>query len=278
MSLSAVSFSGGAGPEAARIPRILEARNHVYERIALGAPLAEVLNILTATSEQVMPDVLCSVLLYDPETRTVHHGAAPSLPEFYCQAINGAEVGVGRGSCGTAIATAQRVVVEDVLTHPYWTNFWKLAVTAGLRACWSQPIISSKHAVLGSFAMYYRDVRKPDAFDLEFIETSAHVAAVAIERTHTEQELEQHRNHLEEMVRARTSELEKLNQELRQVNHDVSLLRGLLPICASCKRVRDDKGYWAQIEAYIVKYAGPVFTHGICPDCSQRLYPGLGRR
>jgi hypothetical protein len=55
----------------------------------------------------------------------------------------------------------------------------------------------------------------------------------------------------------------------------VKSLSGLLPICASCKKIRDDKGYWSQVESYIQKHSDATFTHGICPDCVKKLYPDL---
>jgi hypothetical protein len=56
---------------------------------------------------------------------------------------------------------------------------------------------------------------------------------------------------------------------------NVKSLSGLLPICASCKKIRDDKGYWSQVESYIQKHSDATFTHGICPDCIKKLYPAL---
>jgi GAF domain-containing protein len=260
-------------PSEIKTRRILESHDLVFERIARGAGLDEVLRILASTSERVVPDVLCSILVLDPATQRLFHGAAPSLDETYLRAIDGGEIGPCHGSCGTAAYTGQRVIVEDVVSHPYWADYWQLAVAAGLRACWSEPILSSKGQVLGTFAMYYREPRKPDAFDLDFIHSSAHVAGIAIERARVEVELEQHRSHLEELVRERTAELERVNRELRQALVDVKVLRGMLPICASCKRVRDDGGYWEQIEAYVTQRSEAEFTHGICPECVVRLYP-----
>lgn len=72
--------------------------------------------------------------------------------------------------------------------------------------------------------------------------------------------------------------LEKLgrkNKELERALSEVKTLRGLLPICASCKKIRDDKGYWNQIESYIGKYSEVEFSHAICPDCAKKLYPDL---
>ena len=80
--------------------------------------------------------------------------------------------------------------------------------------------------------------------------------------------LRHQRNHLEKKVQDRT-------KELTETLDNVKTLKGLLPICASCKKVRDDQGYWTQIESYIYKHSDAEFSHGICPDCAQKLYPEL---
>jgi K+-sensing histidine kinase KdpD len=63
------------------------------------------------------------------------------------------------------------------------------------------------------------------------------------------------------------------NEELQEALDKVKQLSGLLPICASCKKIRDDKGYWNQIESYISKHSEAIFTHGICPECTKKIYP-----
>jgi GAF domain-containing protein len=267
----------GMNAPRSRLEQVLEARNRVLERIARGASLTEVLDILTRTSEEIMPGLLCSVLLLDQVTGRLHHGSAPSLPPAYMQAIDGMTPGPGLGSCGTAAHTGERVIVEDVFAHPYWAAHGDLARLGGIRACWSHPIMSASGRCLGTFAMYYRDVRHPGPFELDFIQISAHVAGVAIERSRAEAELERHRASLEELVRERTSELEQVNGALRQALADMKTLRGMLPICAHCHRVRDDTGYWAQIEAYVASHSEAIFTHGICPACADEIYPARRR-
>jgi len=71
------------------------------------------------------------------------------------------------------------------------------------------------------------------------------------------------------------NEREILIRELQDALAQIKTLSGLLPICASCKKIRDDKGYWNQIEEYVSKHSEAKFTHGICPECTQRLYPEL---
>lgn len=73
----------------------------------------------------------------------------------------------------------------------------------------------------------------------------------------------------------KTEELEKANQKLSEALEQVKTLKGFLPICASCKKIRDDDGYWNQLETYISKHSDAEFTHGICPECTSSLYPEI---
>ncbi len=88
-----------------------------------------------------------------------------------------------------------------------------------------------------------------------------------------QKELTKYKDRLEELVEARTNELKKTNEQLQQALSEIKTLSGLLPICASCKKIRDDNGYWNQIESYIAKHTDAEFTHGICPECAKKLYP-----
>jgi hypothetical protein len=69
------------------------------------------------------------------------------------------------------------------------------------------------------------------------------------------------------------TEREKLIGDLQQALAEVKKLSGLLPICASCKKIRDDRGYWQKVESYIADHTNAAFTHGLCPDCLEKLYP-----
>jgi DNA-binding response OmpR family regulator len=81
-------------------------------------------------------------------------------------------------------------------------------------------------------------------------------------------ELQEKNEHLQQAMSAR----EKLIKELQQALDNIKVLSGLLPICSSCKKIRDDQGYWNQIESYIQSHSEALFTHGICPDCVKELY------
>lgn len=137
--------------------------------------------------EELSPGVLVSVLLADADGRHLRHGAAPSLPDFYNQAIDGIATGDGVGSCGTAAHRRQRVIVSDIGSDPFWNDFRELAERAHLAACWSTPILARAGALLGTFAMYHRTPRAPSEADLALAGVFASTAALAIERHHAEQ-------------------------------------------------------------------------------------------
>ena len=168
--------------------RLLAEHRALLEQIARQAPLSEVLDGMARCIEDLAPqEVLVSVLLADPDGRHLRHGAAPSLPGFYNEAIDGIATGEGVGSCGTAAHRRQPVIVTDIATDPFWTDFRDLAGRAGLAACWSTPILARDGGLLGTFAMYHRTPRIPRDTDLALAAVFAGTAALAIERHHSEQ-------------------------------------------------------------------------------------------
>ena len=168
-----------------------QSRNHVLQLLAHGAPLAAILDAIVRGVEQEYPAMLCSILLLDNEGRHLLTGAAPSLPGFYNDAINGLEIGIGVGSCGTAAFTGQRVIVEDIQSHPYWEPYKNLTSRAGLGACWSEPIRSAAGKVLGTFAIYHRDKQQPTDTEIRLIEQTANLAEIAIGRSRADQSLKE---------------------------------------------------------------------------------------
>ena len=156
------------------------------EQLTAGVPLSELLAALVRSAERAGDGMLCSVLLLDARGERLQMGAAPSLPDEYNRAVDGLPIGPEVGSCGAAASSGQRVVVEDVRLHRNWVEFRDVAERAGLRACWSEPILSSSKEVLGTFAMYYREPRSPTTKDQELIEGAAQMAAIAIEHDRAE--------------------------------------------------------------------------------------------
>jgi diguanylate cyclase (GGDEF)-like protein/PAS domain S-box-containing protein len=149
--------------------------------IAAQKPLVENLERIARLHEELNPGALCSLLLMDADGQHVLHGAAPSLPAEFNRAIHGLEIGDEHGSCGTAAWRRERVVVADIANHRYWTNYKAIALKHGLRACWSTPVLDSNGQVLGTFAVYFRELRAPDIGELDSIDKMLTITAIAIE-------------------------------------------------------------------------------------------------
>ena len=101
------------------------------------------------------------------------------------------------------------------------------------------------------------------------------LASAFTEKWRLHQEARHQLEHLERLVRERTSVLEETNAKLTQALANVQTLSGLIPICAGCKQIRDDRGFWNQVETYIAEHSEAKFTHGLCPECSQKYFPGI---
>jgi diguanylate cyclase (GGDEF)-like protein/PAS domain S-box-containing protein len=154
----------------------------VLDLLSKNVPLKDILHAIIHSIETQYPDMMCSILLLDKKGSHLRLGAAPSLPDFFNQAVDGIEIGHGVGSCGTAVFSGQRVIVEDIATHPYWAPYLELATRAGLGSCWSQPILSSEQKMLGTFAIYHSGKHVPQEDDIRLIDESAKMVAIAIER------------------------------------------------------------------------------------------------
>lgn len=149
--------------------------------VMAGRPLREALAEMLLALEREAQDVMIgSVLLL--QDGKLYLGAAPSLPDDYSEAIDGEAIGPAAGSCGTAAYYGEPVFVDDIKTDPLWMDYRDVALSHGLRACWSMPIRNPKGQVLGAFANYYREVRHPRVADFHAIELMAVYVATAIEQ------------------------------------------------------------------------------------------------
>lgn len=158
------------------------AHDRIRELLASGASLRETLDELVRIVESLTPSgMIGSILILDDERRRLLHGAGPSLPDAYNEAIHGISIGPSVGSCGTAAYLDKTVAVYDISTNPLWAEFKDLALQHGLRACWSTPIHGSDGEVLGTFANYYRVVRDPSPTDQTLTGLITRTAAMAIE-------------------------------------------------------------------------------------------------
>ncbi len=164
-------------------------QNRVLAEIAAGAPLRQVLHGIVAFVEDLLPDSRCSILLLDADGVHLRVGAAPQLPAAYNRAVDGVAIGPNVGSCGTAAYLRDTVIVGDIATDPRWQDYRSLAADHGLVACWSVPILTNaadaNSKVLGTFAVYPREIGAPQPADLDVVHRAADLARVALEHERT---------------------------------------------------------------------------------------------
>jgi PAS domain S-box-containing protein len=166
---------------------LLNGQKRILKLIIKGEPLPQILTVLCRTMEELAEgEMLASVLLLDAGGVHLRHGAAPSLPESYVRAVDGIAIGPSVGSCGTAAYRREPVYVSDIASDPLWAPYAHVALSHGLRACWSSPILSSTGVALGTFAMYYRHPRHPSQRDLRAVDIVTRTVAIAIEQSRAE--------------------------------------------------------------------------------------------
>jgi len=161
---------------------LIKSENQVLSRVAEDAGRKELLELICKSAEDYSGGrMLASILLLDEDGRHLRHGAAPSLPASYTSAIDGLQIGPSVGSCGTAAYRKEPVFVSDIASDPLWENYRDLALRHGLRACWSVPVISGTHGVLGTFALYHRESRTPTEEEKEAIDLMTRIATLAMD-------------------------------------------------------------------------------------------------
>jgi len=169
---------------------LMAGERQALKMMAAGAPLPAILEVVVRNIEAQAGAMQCSILLLDEAGTHLLHGAAPSLPDAYNHAIHGMTIGPDAGSCGTAACRNETVIVADIATDPLWRDFKDLALAHELRACWPKPICGADGRVLGTFAVYDRQPRRPSPIEVELVERAASQARIAIERKRAEAELE----------------------------------------------------------------------------------------
>src|SRR4029077_931483 len=165
----------------ARAEALLAAEKRTLEMIASGACLADILERLCETIDAQARNIKSAVMLMDLDCLHLPHAAGPRPPQGWIETITPFKIGPAIGSCGSAAYLKQRVIVSDIATDPLWVDFRDAALSYGLRAAWSQPLLSKNQHVLGTFGMYYTEPRTPSESDLRLIEGAGHIAVIAIE-------------------------------------------------------------------------------------------------
>ncbi|UYQ94316.1 GAF domain-containing protein [Chitinophaga horti] len=169
-------------PSSAWFNAIIKGQSDIIEMITRGDELHQVLGTIASLVEQHSDnECYASILLAAPEGDRLLHGAAPGMPEAFCQIINGLPVGDNQGSCGTAAFLKTTIIVENTATDPRIAAYRDVAERFGLKACWSKPLLSRSGQLLGTFAIYYKQTGRPSQRDEEVVHMLSSTTVLAIE-------------------------------------------------------------------------------------------------
>jgi len=173
----------------------LARQTEALDRLARGDSVPDVLAALVEAVERDQAGMRCSVLILDEaDGGRLYTAAAPSLPAAFSDVIDGTAIGPHAGSCGRAAFTRRDVVTVDIASDPDWASWRDLALTTGLRSCWSIPIMSSgRHGdadkVLGTFVAYFDTARTPTGDERRDIARTTTLVTIALEMQRDEAEL-----------------------------------------------------------------------------------------
>jgi len=217
----------------------------ILEMIATSTALPETLAEMCRMVEGQLAGVRCTVLLVGGDGSVLRHGAAPSFPVGFVQAIDGLPIAEGSAVCGTAAARGEAVMVADLVTDPTCAPYADLAREHAIHGCWSTPIrASSDEQVLGTFAAYVDEVRLPSPTEESMLESVVQLASIAIERSAFEDRLA-HQAHHDPLTALpnRTLFGELLEHALRRAQRSASALAVLFLDLDRFKVVNDSLGH-----------------------------------
>ncbi|HEV2844015.1 MAG TPA: GAF domain-containing protein, partial [Thermoanaerobaculia bacterium] len=236
LQCAADTFSG-KGAEA-----LLAGERRLLEMVARGCPLPDILAALCGLVEGSASECRCSVLLTASDGATLQHGAAPSLPPSFNEAIHGRPVIPYWGPCAMAVDQKTQVIVADVTADPRWNGceWCRLALGCGLRSCWTTPILSLAGKVLGTFAIYQHEPGSPTPLQYYLIEQLTHIASIAIERAESEAALKRSEEALSRIRSelAHVARVTTLGALTASIAHEVNQpLSGIITNADTCLRM-----------------------------------------
>ena len=161
----------------------------ILEALIQDKPVSGILSLLCSEVEALLRGVNMSILRVDDDGR-LRHMAAPSLPDFYCQAIDGAPIGPNVGSCGTAAWRGESVIVNDIQSDPLWDDYRSLVAPMGFTSCWSTPIFAKDGRVCGTFAFYAREALPQTAFMLHMVDICTQLCTLTLEKSDFEDKIQ----------------------------------------------------------------------------------------
>lgn len=159
---------------------------NTLEMLAEGKSLNEILVYLINIIKKEFNGSIPSVIKI--RENKMYAASENDLPENFNETISGLEIGEGVGSCGTAAFRGERIIHQNLDTHLAWKATWPILKEAGLKSCWSEPIKNSEGVVLGTFGIYWKNLREPTPLDLQKISGVVHLAGIAMEKKGRDEE------------------------------------------------------------------------------------------
>lgn len=166
--------------------RLLILQRDILELIAKNNAHDENLKSLCLAAEQMLPNSVASIMLYDNDNKFLNVRCAPSLPEKAVEQLNGIEPSECAGSCGAAVFSNSPVYVENTATDERWKLMRDFATEFNIEACWSNPIISGEPSIIGSFALSSFESKRPTEFQKNLLSICAYLAGLVVQRERME--------------------------------------------------------------------------------------------
>jgi signal transduction histidine kinase/CheY-like chemotaxis protein len=205
---------------------LVATQKKVLESVATSQQLEQVLQEICASVEALADGMYCSIMLR--EGGQLSCAGAGSLPVEYVDALGSVPIAPDIGSCGTAAFLNESVVVADIAADPKWTDYRDLALRCGLRACWSVPVRDEAGSVVGTFAMYYSQPRRPTEGEEELAEMAVQLASIAIQRARDDAALAAARDRALETARSKSEFLANMSHEIRTPMNGIAGMLELL--------------------------------------------------
>ncbi|MES2476475.1 MAG: GAF domain-containing protein [Verrucomicrobiota bacterium] len=172
--------------------KVARGQSEILEMIFRRMPVSAILDHVVRRVEALSPgEVMACIMLASADGTHLTFGAGPSLPAGFRERLESVPIIEGHGSCGTAAALERLDIVEDVSVHAAWGCVRDLAEEMGIRSCWSVPVFSADHKVLGTLSIYHRSKHVPKSVELEWVEMGTVLVSLAIERGRAAEQMRQ---------------------------------------------------------------------------------------